>query len=255
MGAYAKHGPVTQQNVVAYLAGPAARGQRQGCGDCQLTSQGYQDRGMALGGLWDHYANQRAGFEGLAALIRTHGVADGFRAYNGSGPAAVAYGRRSAVAYATWDGITRGLTPGPAPLPATPPRHGRHHPMAELPATPPPADPNSDPATWPQRSFDYAFDVAGGWEGDMATEFGVQEYGGRTVDPTRGFLRMASWIVGTGTGSRLVPVAPELAAGGPGVRIADHNPTVAWKAPQGAVGVTFNYAAPGGAYCTEGRSA
>ncbi|HXT42881.1 MAG TPA: hypothetical protein VN748_02035 [Pseudonocardiaceae bacterium] len=33
-----------------------------------------------------------------------------------------------------------------------------------------------------------------------------------------------------------------------------HNPTRTYGAPDGAVGLTLNYAAPGGAYVTEGRT-
>jgi hypothetical protein len=76
--------------------------------------------------------------------------------------------------------------------------------MDQLPATNPPADPNSDPKTWPQRNYDVGFDLAGGWEGDFAGEFGVQEWGGRTDDGARGYLALASWITPHG----LVPVAP-----------------------------------------------
>jgi hypothetical protein len=41
---------------------------------------------------------------------------------------------------------------------------------------------------------------------------------------------------------------------GAGQVIFAHNPTRAYGAPDGAVGLTLNYAAPGGAYVTEGRS-
>ncbi|MFY9806100.1 MAG: hypothetical protein WAK86_02410, partial [Pseudonocardiaceae bacterium] len=45
-----------------------------------------------------------------------------------------------------------------------------------------------DPKMWPQRNYDVGFDLAGGWEGDFAGEFGVQEWGGRTNDGARGYL-------------------------------------------------------------------
>ena len=41
---------------------------------------------------------------------------------------------------------------------------------------------------------------------------------------------------------------------GGGQVVSAHNPTRGYGAPDGAVGVTLNYAAPGGAYVTEGRS-
>ncbi len=121
-GTYAKGGPVTEGNTRAYLSAVAAgNAGRQGCGDAQLTSRGYQDRAMALGGLWVPQANQRAGFEGLAAAIRSAGVQLGFQHYNGgmSGSAAsVAYGKSSAAAYEQWrqwlgavvDGVTAWAT-------------------------------------------------------------------------------------------------------------------------------------------------
>lgn len=130
-------------------------------------------------------------------------------------------------------------------------RTRRHNEMDELPATPAPADPNSAPASWPQRVFDVGFDLAGGWEGDFAFEFGAQEWGGRTVDDARAFLALASWQTPTG----LVPATPALTVGGAGEVVHDHQPTLALKAPTGATALVLNYAAPGGAYVTEGRSA
>lgn len=47
---------------------------------------------------------------------------------------------------------------------------------------------------------------------------------------------------------------PVFAREGAGQVIFMHNPTRAYGAPDGAVGLTLNYAAPGGAYVTEGRS-
>lgn len=126
-----------------------------------------------------------------------------------------------------------------------------HTVMDQLPATPPPADPKSDPKTWPQRNYDVGFDVAGGWEGDIALEFGAQDWGGRTGDDVRGFLYLASWHTPNG----LVPADPAYTVAGGGRPIHAHTPTVALVAPKGATALTLNYAAPGGAYVTEGRSA
>ncbi len=47
---------------------------------------------------------------------------------------------------------------------------------------------------------------------------------------------------------------PAFGPEGGGQVILAHNPTRTYSAPDGAVGVTLNYAAPGGAYVTEGRS-
>lgn len=52
----------------------------------------------------------------------------------------------------------------------------------------------------------------------------------------------------------LAPVDPVFARDGAGQVIFTHNPTHAYGAPDGAVGLSLNYAAPGGAYVTEGRS-
>lgn len=126
-----------------------------------------------------------------------------------------------------------------------------HQVMDQLPATPTPADPKSDPKTWPQRNYDVVFDVAGGWEGDFAFEFGAQDWGGRTGDDVRGFLYLASWHTPAG----LIPADPAYTVAGGGRPIHAHTPTVALMAPQGATALTLNYAAPGGAYVSEGRSA
>ena len=141
---------------------------------------------------------------------------------------------------------------GQYPITTISPGHPKErHEMDQLPATDAPADPNSDPKTWPQRNYDVGFDAAGGWEGEFAGEFGVQEWGGRTTDGARGFLALASWITPNG----LVPVAPVFTAAAGGAVIWDHQPTVPLVAPHGATGMTLNYAAPGGAYLAEGRSA
>lgn len=130
--------------------------------------------------------------------------------------------------------------------------HTRKEPTVDqLPATPAPADPNSDPATWPQRNFDEVWNVTGGWEGGAAFSFGVQDLGGRTVDQTRGYLSLASWIM---PGGKLAPVDPVFTAAGHGQAMAAHAPTKEYAAPTGCVGVTLNYAAPSGAYVAVGRS-
>ncbi|MGH7744357.1 MAG: hypothetical protein ACREQ5_05985, partial [Candidatus Dormibacteria bacterium] len=105
-----------------------------------------------------------------------------------------------------------------------------------------PTDPNSDPASWPQRNFDVGF------LGPYSFAFGSQEWSGRTADPTRAFLYLASWIMPDGS---LVPVDPLFTVAGKGHTISDHWPTPAYTAPANACGVTLNYAAPGGAYVAQ----
>jgi hypothetical protein len=109
---YTKGGPVTRTNYLAYRAALRA-GQigRQGCGDCQLTSAEYQDRGDQLGGCWDAYANQLSAFIGLASRIDVRGLRDGFRAYNGSGPAAETYAADAMARYAVWTSRLSGTSP------------------------------------------------------------------------------------------------------------------------------------------------
>lgn len=92
---YTFGGPVTPENYLRYRAAQrAGLIPRQGVGDCQLTSEDYVARAEAIGGPTgpaDPYANQRAGFAGLAAHIRSYGDRRGFVAYNG-GPGALSKG-------------------------------------------------------------------------------------------------------------------------------------------------------------------
>ena len=100
---YVKGGPVTESNYTAYrTAVQAGHAGRQGCGPTQLTFGPFQQRADDLGGCWRFEINCRVGFEILADHIRTRGVQDGFRAYNGSGPRAGAYGRDAKARYDVW---------------------------------------------------------------------------------------------------------------------------------------------------------
>ena len=100
---YVKGGPVTESNYTAYIAAVrAGRAGRQGCGPTQLTFGPFQQRADDLGGCWRFDINCRVGFDILADHIRTRGVQDGFRAYNGSGPRAGAYGRDAKARYDVW---------------------------------------------------------------------------------------------------------------------------------------------------------
>jgi hypothetical protein len=66
-----------------------------GVGPCQLTSVGLLEEADKYGGAWLIPHNLAIGFHTLHGLIQQHGSAEaGAAAYNGSGPAAEAYGRR-----------------------------------------------------------------------------------------------------------------------------------------------------------------
>lgn len=134
----------------------------------------------------------------------------------------------------------------------TPGHRKDRHTMDQLPPTTPPLDPNSAPASWPQRNFDVAFDLAGGWEGECAIAFGGQDWGGRTTDRTRSFLYLASWMLANGD---LVPVDATHTAKGGGQAVTAHTIAGPWQAPHGAIGITLNGAWPGGGYVVTGRSA
>jgi hypothetical protein len=71
------------------------------------------------------------------------------------------------------------------------------------------------------------------------------------VDAARGYLNLASWIMADRS---LSPVDAVFTSAGGGQVIFAHNPTRGYGAPDGAVGLTLNYAASGGAYVTESRS-
>lgn len=117
-----------------------------------------------------------------------------------------------------------------------------HKAMINLPGTVTPTDPESDPKTWPQRNHNVWFDPAGGWEGDAEILFGVQDRVARKTDTTRGFLLLASWVM---PDRSLRPVDPVYTLQGGGHPVDRHAPLGPWTAPDGAVGITVNYAAPG----------
>jgi hypothetical protein len=102
-GAYTKGGPVTETNYRAYRRSLAqGRAGAQGVGPCQLTWRGYQDAADEAGGCWSPRANMTIGFQAIRDLQRAHGVRKGFRAYNGSGPAAERYAAAAMVLLARW---------------------------------------------------------------------------------------------------------------------------------------------------------
>lgn len=95
---------VTQEAYRAYLRqrGPQGRGGMQGVGPCQLTWYSYQDQADTLGGCWLPVFNMTVGFRLLEANIARDGEQAGAAAYNGSGPAAEAYGDDFVAKAAVW---------------------------------------------------------------------------------------------------------------------------------------------------------
>lgn len=92
---YAGAGKVTKSKYLAYKAARKRSGNRlmQGVGPCQLTWYATQDAADRIGGCWVPRYNKRVGFKTLADLIKQYGVEKGAAHYNGTGPAATAYGR------------------------------------------------------------------------------------------------------------------------------------------------------------------
>lgn len=114
-GTYVKGSEVTRAAYLAYKARRRELG-AQGVGPCQLTWPGFQDQADARGGCWDPAVNMAVGFETLAQLIRSHGLRDGFRRYNGSGPAAERYATDALGKLAAWRDRL-GTVPSPTPRP------------------------------------------------------------------------------------------------------------------------------------------
>ena len=87
-------GAVTETNVAAFLKLRDATGRTNGVGPPQLTSVSLQNEATAAGGLWVPQHTMAVGFHFLHDLIAEHGTVEaGCAAYNGSGPAAAAYGQ------------------------------------------------------------------------------------------------------------------------------------------------------------------
>lgn len=75
----------------------------QGCGPTQLTARTLQKGADARGGCWVPQHNMAEGFLFMRQLIAAAGnIQLGFQHYNGSGPAAVAYGERAFALYRLW---------------------------------------------------------------------------------------------------------------------------------------------------------
>jgi hypothetical protein len=96
-----REGPVTRFRYTVYKIRRGLGFSNNGVGPTQLTSTSYQQEAERRGGCWIPLHNCEVGFQLLGTLLRAvSDPADGFAAYNGSGPAADAYGAR-AVEYAT----------------------------------------------------------------------------------------------------------------------------------------------------------
>lgn len=114
-GLYTKGAEVTKAAYQAYKFHRSQLG-AQGVGPCQLTYPAYQDQADAIGGCWDWRCNVRVGFAILAEGIKTRGLREGFRAYNGSGAIAERYANDAMARYVTWRTRLAGaVTPRPAP--------------------------------------------------------------------------------------------------------------------------------------------
>lgn len=110
-GTYIKGAPVTQADYLAYrTAVQEGRIGRQGVGPCQLTWSGYQDQADRLGGCWDWHINCTVGFGALAGAIRTLGLREGFRSFNGSGPAAERYADDAMARLGSWRQLLHGAS-------------------------------------------------------------------------------------------------------------------------------------------------
>ena len=90
--------PVTYSMWVVYWANVQRGLTTNGCGPDQLTSKGLQEAANSIGGCWLPGPNMKIGAVFMKQLINAAGsVQLAFQHYNGSGPAAVAYGYHAAA--------------------------------------------------------------------------------------------------------------------------------------------------------------
>lgn len=117
--AYLPGTEVTRQAYASYAAALAeGRAGPQGVGPTQLTYPPLQRAADSIGGCWDWRCNVLTGFRHLAELHRRYGVRDGFRRYNGSGPAAEKYADDAMAKLARWRNRIGAVPASPAPRPA-----------------------------------------------------------------------------------------------------------------------------------------
>lgn len=100
-GFYTKGADVTKEAYLQYKAARAHLG-AQGVGPTQLTFPDFQDLADGRGGCWDFRVNCSVGFEILVGHFKAKGEHDGFRAYNGSGTAAVRYADDAMMKLGVW---------------------------------------------------------------------------------------------------------------------------------------------------------
>ena len=101
---FAGAGRVTKSKYLRYRFARRGSGNKlmQGVGLTQLTWWAFQDEADQMGGCWKPRIQVRLAFRHLRRLIRAHGTPDALRAYNGSGPAAVAYSKSVQKRRAAW---------------------------------------------------------------------------------------------------------------------------------------------------------
>lgn len=87
--------PVTHERYTVYRDRRDAGETPNGVGPTQITDPALQIEAERQGGCWVPVHNMNVGFGFLHELMLEHGTQEGFRAYNGSGPAAEAYAERA----------------------------------------------------------------------------------------------------------------------------------------------------------------
>lgn len=97
-----KGGRVTFVRYRGYLAYRKRGWGCQGVGPVQLTYFAFQDEADRIGGCHKPYASMTVGFRLLKTLINQYGKEKGAASYNGTGPAAEAYGRDWVKKQAKW---------------------------------------------------------------------------------------------------------------------------------------------------------
>lgn len=96
---------VTPERIKKLLASPYANG----VGWTQLTYKPFVEQAEAMGGAHLPRYQMRVGFKVLRENFdRTGSVEQMFASYNGSGPAAVVYGRRAVSLRSKWSAVTSG---------------------------------------------------------------------------------------------------------------------------------------------------
>jgi hypothetical protein len=93
---------VNHARYTVYRERRDAGGSPNGVGPTQITDTALQVEAQRLGGCWVPQLNCDVGFHFLHGLMVDYGTEGGYRAYNGSGPAADAYAERAMRWEAIW---------------------------------------------------------------------------------------------------------------------------------------------------------